>query len=781
MLTNILKKDLKHKKTMNLILLVFIILSTVFLASSVSNLVATMGALDYFAEQSRLSDYFIFALDDELTSWLEDHENVTRFESDQLFTDVDSGFRVFIDESEEELEFAAMLRLPQEFNIPLNFYNQPLDPIENGEIAITFGQARRYDISLGDMLYFEIEESIYAFEVSQFAKEISIFPRMFISNDDFAQITEDMNFYLYMYAIETNDLDSFTTSLNQAMFENLGSRVTADMFMNMFMIDLIVMAVLVMVGICLVAISFVVLRFAIVFTLQEDYKEIGIMKAIGLKNKDIQSIYLVKYLFLACLGGGLGFFLSVPFGDLLMGEIRENIAFPDANSMIFVRLFSSLLIILLILLFCYMSTKKLNKFTAMQAIRSGETGERFKRKSLIWLHRMKKAPAVIYLAINDILSQVKSYLVLFVIFTLGFLLVIVPLNISNTLIPEILVELVQMSVTDVYFEVGDFLDQIELEITDSIEDLRNELGSMEYYYYEHGVELNLQATIMLGGVFYTDSMYEGVIVNAINQVIGNNIEDTFDVLSGITPILYNEIALTETIIDQLNINIGDTVNLALDGESYEFLVTGSYQSLINMGVTARLSSQAILHDGARFGIFTVQGDFLERNNIVEQIQQLEEANTDIKLITLNCFLERILVDFSIIDIVVSLILVVVLVVNVMIVALMGISFMIRDLKQIALIKNLGFSNQAIRLWQGLRILFVMLMSIVLGMLLVPAANILARIPFGIVGAPEITLLVDFKQVYVLYPIIFIVVTCLTLAITTLRIKKVGLHDMGSTD
>lgn len=35
------------------------------------------------------------------------------------------------------------------------------------------------------------------------------------------------------------------------------------------------------------AVLFLILRFTIIFTLQDDFKEIGVMKAIGLKDFDI--------------------------------------------------------------------------------------------------------------------------------------------------------------------------------------------------------------------------------------------------------------------------------------------------------------------------------------------------------------------------------------------------------------------------------------------------------------------------------------------------------------
>ena len=58
MFLRILKKDLKRKRAMNIILLVFIILSSLFVASSVNNISCVTNALDNFLEISNAPDYF---------------------------------------------------------------------------------------------------------------------------------------------------------------------------------------------------------------------------------------------------------------------------------------------------------------------------------------------------------------------------------------------------------------------------------------------------------------------------------------------------------------------------------------------------------------------------------------------------------------------------------------------------------------------------------------------------------------------------------------------------
>ena len=63
MYLNILKKDLRRKKTMNVIVLLFVILSAMFAASSVNNIIAVATGIDHYFEKAGMSDYFIITLD----------------------------------------------------------------------------------------------------------------------------------------------------------------------------------------------------------------------------------------------------------------------------------------------------------------------------------------------------------------------------------------------------------------------------------------------------------------------------------------------------------------------------------------------------------------------------------------------------------------------------------------------------------------------------------------------------------------------------------------------
>ena len=57
MFLRILKKDLKRKKTMNIIMLIFIILASMFVASGLNNVITISNGTNYFFKEAGLGDY----------------------------------------------------------------------------------------------------------------------------------------------------------------------------------------------------------------------------------------------------------------------------------------------------------------------------------------------------------------------------------------------------------------------------------------------------------------------------------------------------------------------------------------------------------------------------------------------------------------------------------------------------------------------------------------------------------------------------------------------------
>lgn len=109
-------------------------------------------------------------------------------------------------------------------------------------------------------------------------------------------------------------LGAFKNDYTSAGLEANGPSITYPLFkMLNAMSDGLMIFVILLVSLLVVAVAFMCIRFTLLATIERDTREIGVMKAIGLRVSDIKKLYLVKYAGIAALGCALGYVLSLVF------------------------------------------------------------------------------------------------------------------------------------------------------------------------------------------------------------------------------------------------------------------------------------------------------------------------------------------------------------------------------------------------------------------------------------------------------------------------------------
>ncbi len=145
------------------------------------------------------------------------------------------------------------------------------------------------------------------------------------------------------------------------------------------------------------------------------------MKAMGLRNFAIKKLYLIKYILIVFIGAAAGLGASIPVSRMMVASVSGNMIMEDTRVNLWVNGVCTLLIVILVMFFCYSCTRKLNKISAISAIRGGQSGERYGRRAGLRLYRRKRMPVALFLGFNDMASHVKRYLVLIVTFCLSFI------------------------------------------------------------------------------------------------------------------------------------------------------------------------------------------------------------------------------------------------------------------------------------------------------------------------------------------------------------------------
>lgn len=791
MYLGILKRDLKRKKTMNTILLIFMILSVMFVSSSVNTMLSVMSATDRFMDLSGAQDFFAATLGtkagEDAQKKLQDLGCVSSIKSEHIFYLNENS----ISYNGKTAEISANGILNSIDDISIRMFDsdkKELTTVNDGEIYVKSSFLTKNNIPLGAEIRITCGGYTGAFTVKGtvvdvlFGSEMMGTPRFIISRNDFDKVVQsnteekyDMyhGMILNIAADDLNKVENTVSGVDGIAFT--GSRAVIKLT---YIMDMITAGVFLIVSICLITIALVLLKFTIDFTISEEYREIGVMKAIGIRNGRIRTLYMVKYLAMATVGAVIGFFAGIPFGDMMMNQSTKNIITEDSGGVV-VNLICAAAVVMIIAWFCYLSTAKVNRFTPVDAIRNGESGRRYKKKGLLSLAKIPAKP-VFFMALNDILSGFRHFAVMTVTFIVGILMITIIINTMSTLQSPKLLAWFSMADCDAALE-----DKAGIEKYNRPDGqkLRAEyLEEMEQTLAEN----NIPAECFAEALFKL-SIQNGEYKTTSLAFIGSGTTtDQYAFIEGTPPANPDEVAVTYIIADKLHVHIGDTVTVKTGGENEEFMVTALFQSMNNMGEGIRFNEKLEMDFSKVLGYFSYQIRFTdspsetERNARYETIKKLYP---DYKFRTAGEYL-----DYSISGVAGAMydtknfIILMVMIINILVVVLMEKSFLTKERAEIALMKAMGFKNRTLIAWQTIRIAILMLAAVIIAVLLTDPLSLLAVGGiFRMMGAKYIVFDTNILEAYIIYPLTVFAVTVLAAMTSAMGIRSVSSQEVNNIE
>ncbi len=790
----ILKRDFRRKKSINFILLVFIFLSTMFIAGSLNNFAVVTRGVDYFLEQAGIGDFLIVTMGGEPASLSENDKGIEDFlgrqEQVERFS-IDEN--MFVSENQIKLENGEKADIGSTAVINCldikqqKFYNeknQEITKMQDGTIYLGQRIASKGQIEAGDLLTIHTEQGYERdFKVAGFLKDALLgsdmmgTQRFVVSSRDFQEMLGESGLpYGRLYSVDCKDTDAFQMAYNQCDFHELFS-AGKSLVKTTYVMEMVIAAVILLVSLCLIAISVIMLRFTILFTVNEDYKEIGIMKAIGIQDASIRRLYMAKYFVLAAAGACAGFFASIPFSHGLLLQVTEKIVVEGGSSGILLQFSVSILIVLVVVFFGYLATGKIKKFSPMDAIRSGNNGERFQRKTLL---RLKNAhgKATTFLACNDVLSEMKKYFVLLLTSMIGVWLVAMPINTINTLDSDGIAAWFALSGCDFFLTDEEKISELMMEGNKDawyqyLEDAKERLLEDNVPVAEVHTEVFFKLRVRKGEKSYKSFSVQGLGTST----------DQYFYDEGEPPIYKNEVAITHVVAEQIGAGLGDTVYISNGAKEKPYVVTAFYQSMNNMGEGIRFTEEADLdYTGVSggFGAQVILEGAQDGETVSAAIEQAKKTFPEAEVQTTKEFISHMIGDVSgRIQPLKLLTLAIVLAINVLVAVLMQKMFLIRERGEIGMMKSIGFSNRALVGWQAKRVMLVLFLGIALGTLTgTPFSEVTSGKVFQMMGAEKIEFVVNPLEIYVLYPAVLFAATTLACIISMRRIKKVSVQEMN---
>lgn len=590
---------------------------------------------------------------------------------------------------------AERLRLIQAVHAP----GQMLSP---GEIYLPYVFRTGSRLSVGDSIDFVFGAARMRLKIAGFIEdpvsggEMNSNKFLFISGADLARFYalggSNTQHILQMRVHFTHDDEDGINAAQKQFMKLYGSQVNSvtthsQMRNSQLIIPNLSMAVMVTFAVMLCLITVTIIRYAILSTIEADYTNIGIVKALGFTPRMVQLSITGQYVLLALCSGiaslGASWFIAPVWGRIILKS--SGIYFSGGLSL--VAGFAVVLALALVIsVFAYASTRHANRISPVRAIARGIAPVSFSSIFGVRLERMGLLPLPVRMALKQLASKASKYVLLIAIaamlaFTLCFSLGFALLFNSDKALNLIGVE----------------LSDIELD-THTKADAERILALMKQDYAVEWTTYDKKEQLDVEGQRTTVEIKDDFA--ATGQLT---------VLEGRHPKHDNEVALSSLLKKQFHKKIGDFIQIrGHQGKEELFLITGVFQTTDEGGSIVRMLDSGMRILNPDFELNEAYIKLKSHSRLDQTINEMKERYTGYDEISNErqgradkiAAIKTVLSAFS--KLIVALTVIVISVITLLITQITIYS----ETREIGIYKALGFSSNQIRLQLGLRFLLV---------------------------------------------------------------------------
>ncbi|MDQ0164757.1 putative ABC transport system permease protein [Bacillus horti] len=773
-----LKKDFLKKKIITVSLFVFITLSALLVASGSNMILELFHSMNSLFERSSAPHFVQMHAGEVDQGEIEDFSSRNSLVQDKQIAEMLNidGSSITLGNSSTPEQLSVMdhyfVKQNESFDFLLNLESEVIN-VSMGEIAVPIYFMQQGDMAIGDKVTIAGPEHDLEFRVVEFVRDVQMNPsiihskRFVVHEADFNQLKNSLGELEYLIEFQLTDeskISEFRQAYQSANLPNRGPDIDLNLFMTLnALTDGIVAVVIILVSLLLIVIALLCIRFTILAAVEEDLREIGVMKAIGIKQKDIKRLYLFKYIFLGALGSLLGYIVSLFINHLFTGNIMLYLGTaPKSLLQYMIPLLSVGLIFLIVVLFCLFVLRAFNKISAVEALRSGSMGGNQKASRFLSLYKSKLSNLQLFLGLKDVMGRFRMYALLFFVFFICSFIIIVPVHFLNTIQSPSFITYMGIEKSDI---------RIDLQQSESItEDFNDMLG---YIQNDQDVE-RFSPLVTSQFKFIND---EGLAENLTVET-GDYSIFPLEYLEGSAPRQENEIALSYLNGDEMGKEVGDPIYLVYDGEEREMVVSGIYQDVTNGGRTAKallpFNEDAVLW-------YEVSLDLKSVDTINDKMLEYSEAFYPARVTDIEGYLSNTLGNtIEQLRLVTILAIIIAISVTVLITSLFLKMLVAKDYSKIVIMKSLGFSSKDVRTQYVIRALLVLVLGIVCGTIFSNTiGQVLISAVMSFVGAANISFVINPLQAYILCPLLLILTVTITTLLSVVSVNKSSIAEMNA--
>ena len=756
------------KKVITVTVFVFITMAVILGASAtniIANLIQSMTELQERAVPSDITQMHSGKYDQvEIDKFIEEQRENIAMQETMVLLDFD-GSNIHFDKNKtmagtiQDISFVVQNK---KFDFILNLDNEKLD-IKKGEVAVPIYFMEEYDLKIGNTIMLKSEGYKKAFIISDYARDyemnssLTSSKRFVINQADYGEMLKnhagELEYLIEFKLTENGDSQAVQTAYIEAGLPANGPTVGAMVFMLFnAMSNVLGGMVIILISILLIVIASLCIRLTFLATIDEDLREIGVMKAMGISKKDIKKVYLNKYRAMSVLAGILGYLISFVVVNLFNGNMRLYISSDLSGNLKYVlSLIAPLFIYFMIVIYCKKVLKKIDNISAVEALRSDIMERGKNRKYNFPLLKNKFFSTNIYMGLRDVWKRFKLYRLLIFIYIVSTFIIILPLNMYNTMnSPEF----------STYMGIGKSDMRIDLRKTDTItedfkklqEDFKNDSDIEKYAAY---ITCSYQVKNAKGSWDY------------INIETGDFSAFPLNYLEGRAPEGEGEISLSyaNASVDGLNKKVGDEVVVNVSGTEKTTKVCGIYQDITNGGKTAKAdTSLGLNEDSVLWYILNI--DVVPGIDIRNKMDYYQNAYNSAQVNDIKEYTRQTL--GNLIDQMSTIVIcgiIIALIIAVLVTALFLKMLLSKDMSQIAIMRSMGLTYKNIKHQYMAGTLMILILGIIPGVMVSGyLGEFLVSMAMSSMGAAKIQFVNVAWQIWLICPLVMMTVVGFTISV-----------------
>jgi len=467
--------------------------------------------------------------------------------------------------------------------------DSPIEP-DTGEIWISNILASSNDINLGDTVGIptsrgQVNFIVTAFVIDpQFNSQLGM-KRFWIKPGDFYLLESPLKYKNRMLSIRVGDVEKIDLLLNR-FYEYSGGNIDGEIFTYqemkndyLMMFNIIGMVIAVIAFIALL-ISLFILAGNMTTFIRKEYRQIGILKALGYTTTKVKIVYFLQILILVLLFTLLGILTGTILSKALITSMALNAGLSIDHLNIIIPASATILIILVIVFSVTgFRIQQAGKIKPTEAIRFGYRIKQNKKRKIRSLKVRKGNSLSLFLSFRNMFQEREKWTYLLIPLILTVLITSISLHgtklLKNSISNSQFWGIVDADIT-LYRSgglVSDLNDSELRALLKNIDEIDTILAASPILIGQIPEETR---PFEVTGYVYSNNMKE---LGLINQ-------------AGEHPERKDEISITDRLQKKYELSIGDLIELTLSGVTETYRITGIFQCTDNLGYSFRLNEAA---------------------------------------------------------------------------------------------------------------------------------------------------------------------------------------------